>query len=322
LDDSGGLDGKETGQTWSLRTTGARTVYGHSASNLATYGYLYNWYSVTNLKGICPSGWHVPSDAEWTILTTYLGGENRAGGKMKSKGTTYWKSPNSKATNESGFSGLPGGVRFFSSGGFGFISDDALFWSTTEIEDLARDMGWIRRFRYNFDDANRLNTYYFNFKKNGLSVRCLRDEKPVYETQQPIYDAKQPVAETEQPDDKTIQPLVSRFNYTNKQISFNEKSDVISYMEGKSFDDGTGLTIEYGYISSLNTYGIIITNIHNTRFHYIDVDINTYGSFADLTGLSVNELSYGQGFALRLYKDRLIVGSGELSEVTFYLKED
>ena len=320
LDDSGGSDGKETGQTWSLRTTGARTVYGLSASNLATYGFLYNWYAASNLKEICPSGWHVPSDAEWTTLTTYLGGERIAGGKMKSNGTAYWNSPNFKATNESGFSGLPGGYRDYD-GGFYGIRGSAFFWSSTEFYDVS--LAWGRYLDASLGYFGRGN--YINdpsIKSVGASVRCLRDKQPVYETQQTIFDAKQPVAKNDQPDDETIQPLVSRFNYKNKQISFNEKSDVISYMEGKSFDDGTGLTIEYGYISSLNTYGIIITNIHNTRFHYIDVDINTYGSFADLTGLSVNELSNGQGFSLRLYKDRLIVGSGELSEVIFYLKED
>ena len=167
LDESGGTAGNGTSQTWSSRTTGAITVYGHSATNLATYGYLYNWYAVVDSKGLCPSGWHVPSDSELTTLTNYLGGESVAGGKMKSTGTTIWNSPNTGATNESGFSALPGGYRDFD-GIFLYIRNDAFFWSATEI---GSNFAWLR-YLNNYSG----NVYRYNFnKQNGFSVRCLRD---------------------------------------------------------------------------------------------------------------------------------------------------
>ena len=169
LDESGRTTGNGTGQTWSSRTTGARTVYGHSAANLATYGYLYNWYAVADSKGLCPSGWHVPSDSEWTTLTNYLGGESVAGGRMKSTGTTIWNSPNTGATNESGFSALPGCCRN-SDGSFLTIRDNAYFWSATE--NYLNFYAWSRNLGNNFSYVSR---NYGIYKINGFSVRCLRD---------------------------------------------------------------------------------------------------------------------------------------------------
>ena len=171
LDESGGKTGNGTGQTWSSRTTGARTVYGHSAANLVAYGYLYNWYAVADIKGLCPKGWHVPSDSEWTTLTTYLGGEIVAGGKMKSTGTTYWNSPNTGATNASGFSALPGGYRD-DDGSFLSIRSNAVFWSAAENVNTAGDhMARYRSLVYNNGYVLRSNYD----KRGGFSVRCLRD---------------------------------------------------------------------------------------------------------------------------------------------------
>ena len=73
LDESGGLEGNGSGQTWRSRKAGAKTVYEHSATNLATYGYLYNWYSVADSKGLCPIGWHVPTVKDWGELIQFLG---------------------------------------------------------------------------------------------------------------------------------------------------------------------------------------------------------------------------------------------------------
>jgi uncharacterized protein (TIGR02145 family) len=107
------------------------------------YGKLYNWYAVAGIydtaslnnpslrKQLAPQGCHVPSDAEWTTLTTFLGGESVAGGKMKSTGKSLWQSPNTAATNESGFTGLPGGYRI-TSGTFVKIGADGVWWSSSE----------------------------------------------------------------------------------------------------------------------------------------------------------------------------------------------
>jgi uncharacterized protein (TIGR02145 family) len=124
---------------WAALTTGAWSNYVHDAANDPIYGKLYNWYTTLG-DTLCPTGWGVPTDAEWTILTTYLGGESVAGGKMKSIGTAYWSSPNTGATNESGFSVLPGGYRN-SDGSFYDVRGSAFFWSATENDN---SFAWYR----------------------------------------------------------------------------------------------------------------------------------------------------------------------------------
>ncbi|MFN5091078.1 MAG: fibrobacter succinogenes major paralogous domain-containing protein [Bacteroidota bacterium] len=169
LDNSGGSTGDGSTETWTARTSGALTVYAHSNGNLITYGYLYNWYAATDFREICPTGWHVPSDAEWTTLTTFLGGLSVAGGKMKSTGTTYWTSPNTSADNSSGFAALPGGVRFHGANGlFDYIKRFARFGSTTMYSST---VAYFRQL--DFDDINV--TQGTCGKACGQSVRCLRD---------------------------------------------------------------------------------------------------------------------------------------------------
>lgn len=135
------------------------------------YGALYNWYAIDTLsngnKNVCPIGWHVPSDADWTILADHLGGIGVAGGKMKETGLGHWDSPNTGATNESGFFGLPGGVRD-SNGSFNFIGDFGFWWSSTQ-DDALRAM--VRILFDSFFNVSR-NT---DNKGSGLSVRCLRN---------------------------------------------------------------------------------------------------------------------------------------------------
>jgi uncharacterized protein (TIGR02145 family) len=151
---------------WGNLTTGAWSYYNNDVSNNAIYGKLYNWYTTLG-DTLCPTGWGVPTDAEWTTLTTYLGGEDVAGGKMKTIGTAYWESPNTGAINSSGFSALPGGYRYYQ---FSFVSirNHAFFWSATED---ASSIAWGRYL--NFNDSY---VFSLNFSKSvGASVRCLRD---------------------------------------------------------------------------------------------------------------------------------------------------
>jgi hypothetical protein len=99
---------------------------------------------------------------------------------------------------------------------------------------------------------------------------------------------------------------------------FESEGDVITYMDGKTFYNADyGMEIEYGYISAYNTYGISVTNKNGAQFNFINVDITTYGSFADLSGMSLDN---GGNFGFRLYSGKLIVGRGEPEEQTFYLK--
>jgi len=153
---------------WTTLTTGAYCSYNNNAATYkATYGGLYNWYTVSDSRIIAPVGWHVPTDSEWTTLTTFIGGESIAGGKLKETGTTNWASSNSVATNEFGFTAVPGGSRlddglFYDIGSFGY------WWSSTEYSTTS---SWYRNMGYNNSNVNKV----IHRKQNGFSVRCLRD---------------------------------------------------------------------------------------------------------------------------------------------------
>ena len=153
---------------WAQLNTGATCWYNNdSVTYNCPYGKLYNWYAVADQRNVCPTGWHVPSDAEWTTLTTFLGGELVAGGKMKSTGTQYWTSPNSDADNFSGFSGLPGGLRYFA-GALDDIGYNGYWWSSSQFNG---NSAWYRGLYYGLSTVGRTN---FN-KLSGFSVRCLKD---------------------------------------------------------------------------------------------------------------------------------------------------
>jgi uncharacterized protein (TIGR02145 family) len=163
--------------TWTFATTSAYCDYSNNPANSTTYGRLYNWYAVDNNaatkvasnggKNVCPTSWHVPTDAEWTILTTFLGGESVAGGKLKETGTTHWDSPNEGATNRTGFTALPGGSRN-SIGQFISIEITGIWWSSSEYSTTD---AWRRHIGYNNFGLWIGN----NMKQTGYSVRCVRD---------------------------------------------------------------------------------------------------------------------------------------------------
>ena len=154
-----------------LKTPGYCWVNNDAATYKNTYGALYNWYVVQTGK-LAPAGWHVPTDAEWTILTTYLGGESIAGGKMKSTGTIeagtgLWKDPNTSATNESGFTAIPAGGRTFD-GTFDGIGNSGSWWSSSEG---GTNSAWNRALGNVYSKVIRGNYY----KSGGSSVRCIKD---------------------------------------------------------------------------------------------------------------------------------------------------
>ena len=138
--------------------------YENDPKNGEKYGKLYNWYAVNDPRGLAPKGWHIPSDEEWTVLRDYLGGEEKTGAKMKSK--TEW-TEDGKGTNSSGFSGLPGGFRD-GNGPFDGIGHYGYWWSSTED---STSNAWSRGLYYFSGNVLR----YFHNKKDGFSVRCLRD---------------------------------------------------------------------------------------------------------------------------------------------------
>ncbi len=130
------------------------------------YGAIYNWYTVNTGK-LCPEGWHVPGDDEWTVLTDFLGGKNVAGGSMKETGNSHWLTPNTGATNASGFTGLPSGYRNYA-GGFNNIGKYAFWWSSTEWSSAG---SWYRDVYYGYESVDRSNSSM----NSGATVRCIKD---------------------------------------------------------------------------------------------------------------------------------------------------
>jgi uncharacterized protein (TIGR02145 family) len=163
---------------WSGLTTGAYCEYDNDISNVATYGRLYNWYAVSDSRNIAPTGWHVPTDDEWKQLEMTLGMSQAQadsigwrgtteGGKLKEVGTTHWLTPNTGATNESGFSALPGGYRYFYHGNYSDMGNSDYFWSSTQYSAYA----WYRTLYYNRSGLHR----NLNYREDGFSVRCVND---------------------------------------------------------------------------------------------------------------------------------------------------
>jgi uncharacterized protein (TIGR02145 family) len=168
---------------WAASTSGAFAVYNNEAANKATYGLLYNWFAAVDSRALCPAGWHVPTDGEWTQMITVLdpgacgsctGSSHSftAGGTMKTTGTLgagtgLWQAPNTLATNSSGFSGLPSGLR--NDVGFFLFQQFTGYWWTSTAFSSSR--AWGRVLSYDSGFAFRSN-----YDKNyGLSVRCLKD---------------------------------------------------------------------------------------------------------------------------------------------------
>jgi uncharacterized protein (TIGR02145 family) len=143
-------------------------VYDGNDNNITEYGRLYTWYVIKDPRGVCPAGWHVPSDAEWSVLGSYLGGDNAAGGKLKEAGTAHWMSPNTAADNSTGFTALPSGFRY-SNGTFSDAVLACTFWTSTEYDN---EYPWLRDL---YAIESYLNRYYGYGKSFGFSVRCLKD---------------------------------------------------------------------------------------------------------------------------------------------------
>jgi len=163
----------ETDNTqWSNLTTGAWAYYNNDIANNTKFGKLYNWYALSKTingnKNVCPTGWHVPTGNEWTVLTDYLGGFDVAGGKMKEVDVTNWIIPNTGATNSSFFTGLPGGRRHPFDGLYVDLNLVGYWWSSSEYNLV---YGVAFKLRNNEEGA----LVYNAGKQNGLSVRCLRD---------------------------------------------------------------------------------------------------------------------------------------------------
>ncbi len=154
---------------WINLTTPGYCWYNNDAgTNKNTYGAIYNFYTINTGK-LCPSGWHVPTDGEWTILSDYLGGDSIAGGKLKEAGTTHWTYPNTGATNESNFWALPGGVRVAWDGLFYARYEFAGWWTASE---MSSNHAYGRFLNY---DEVAVSKNEWVSKAYGYSVRCIKD---------------------------------------------------------------------------------------------------------------------------------------------------
>jgi uncharacterized protein (TIGR02145 family) len=157
-------------------------AYDGNEDNLAVYGRLYTWHAVADSRGIAPAGWHVPTEAEWAVLINRLGGESAAQGRLKEAGTSHWNSLNADATNESGFTALPGGNRD-SNGSFLGIRDFTHWWTATAYDG---SYAWRRAL---WKDSPMQSTGGWADKKMGWLVRCVRDAPAVLKDPNgPIYN--------------------------------------------------------------------------------------------------------------------------------------
>lgn len=134
--------------------------------NLETYGALYTWAAANDERGLCPTGWHLPSKEEWNRLIEYLGGHSEAGGKMKEAGSQHWSEPNAGATNESGFYALPSGGRTPESS-FQGIGVHAAWWMTAHGQFI----------NIEYDDPIVYQPYFYQSEYYGFPVRCIRDKR-------------------------------------------------------------------------------------------------------------------------------------------------
>lgn len=156
------------GTAWSKLSSGAYCDYDNLASNSTTYGRLYNWLAVNDSRNIAPQGWHVATTAEWRTLENYLGGKLIAGCSMKEKGFDHWDIHNTGATNSSGFTALPGGIRYFN-GDFMSIFEHGYWWASTEYDQTQADICDVASGSCSSFVGGGMDKLF------GFSIRCIKD---------------------------------------------------------------------------------------------------------------------------------------------------
>jgi uncharacterized protein (TIGR02145 family) len=154
-------------ESWATIKTGAYSNYNNDINYFTKLGNLYNFYAVFDTSKLCPIGWHVPTDIEWSTLSSYLGGDSIAGGKLKEAGLTHWNSPNTNATNLSGFTAVPNSFRDFTGAFFSLHNNYGYWWSSSKSGSNA----YYRSILY---DESKMGKQSENLNV-GFSVRCLRD---------------------------------------------------------------------------------------------------------------------------------------------------
>jgi len=176
---------------WNNLTTPGYCWYNNDIANKKLYGALYNWYNVSTGK-LCPTGWHVPSVTEWTTLINYLGGESVAGGKLKETGTTHWVTPNTGATNTSGFTALPAGIRYSNTDDFAeSLGGETDFWTSTQYTNQLNNEYTVIDVILGSDVFGNNDIYVYH---NALKKRwkfCSLHKRLIYINKNPTFRAGQ-----------------------------------------------------------------------------------------------------------------------------------
>lgn len=152
---------------WDNMTRGAYCHYENNDSLAAVYGHLYNWYAVTDGRGLAPPGWHIPTESEWETMAVFLGGDLIAGSKLKETGSVHWNVPNSGSTNQSGFNALPCGARG-EVGQYCYLGTMGYWWSS---DITSNSTAYLRGVTNN---SSQFLKYTYN-KEYGFTLRCVKD---------------------------------------------------------------------------------------------------------------------------------------------------
>jgi len=281
-------------KVWFDLNCGAWCNYDNNSDFDSEYGKLYNWFTIDDKRGLAPKGWHVPSIEEWNMLIDNLGGKEIAGGKLKEFGTEHWEVSNEEATNESGFSALPGGYRgIFST--FDGKSHYGSWWSS--IDDRS-SKAWSSYLSY----QNKSISISCDYKQIGLTVRCIKDAEEYILNQS--YDSFEMFCDGNSDDLR---------DFKNKMITQNEYDEVDSYIGGIAKVKRNGfwgcidenrteiIPIEFSYIYDFvdGKAKVAMTNEYNLSYEdketggsYGGTQTETLYGYIDLKGEKIISIIY------------------------------
>ena len=274
--------------SWAGLMSGAYCDYSNNAGLVDDYGHLYNWLAVNDSRNIAPVGWHIPSDEEWKVLENYLGIDQSEldntgfrgvdeGGKLKDTGTSSWLNPNTGATNESGFTALPGGNRD-NNGDFGGFGSTGYYWSSTEYDN---QLAWHRNLDYN--DARVYRRY--GYQKNGFSIRCVKDAEPNNNliANYPFDGDANDLSGNDHHGmaSSGVTSVIDRFGNEDKAFSFNGVDDIVTVPNHADFNN-TDLSISLfmktssDNIAPDNDWSFLVSKIaYQQNQYYIGIDGTT-----------------------------------------------
>lgn len=239
---------------WSgLNQSSGADYYNNDPVAGATYGVLYNWAAASNINNVCPTGWHVPSNQEWTTLINFAGGSATAGGLLKERDTAHWSYPNFNATNFTGFTALPGGLRH-NTGGYQYLTDYGYWW--TSSQGTANP-----NFAYNvkMSYADEVVLQYESNQRGGFAIRCLKNANSgMIELKSDLGMSLQP-----NPANNEVTLLTSNFEMQGAVIRLYSLSGILVLNDSMS---GTTKTLD---VSNLPSGSYVVTVEHQAQIQRI-----------------------------------------------------